>query len=111
MVSVSLELHRWLASSRQHSASWISVDRASKHAEALDLLAALCERDEAECLAAIHCDDESLDAFAEFTRRSYGTNSNEWERLFSADIYDKRLAWLEANEARVRAIVGSRLDA
>jgi hypothetical protein len=45
--------------------------------------------------------------FGEFTSRSYSAPSNDWEPLFyDRDVYDKRLAWLAANEARVRKAIG-----
>jgi hypothetical protein len=51
-----------------------------------------------------------METFVEYTRRSYLNRANEWEELFWGDIYERRLVWLEANESRVRAIIG-RVDA
>jgi Domain of unknown function (DUF4375) len=83
---------------------------ADEQAQALSKLRALCEQDEQECLASLQREDGSMDTFADFTRRSYVSQENEWEQLFWGDIYDKRLAWLNANEHRIRAMVG-RIDA
>jgi hypothetical protein len=83
---------------------------AHDQARALDTLRALCERDEPECLAAIEREDGSMDTFAEFTRRSYGNSENDWESLFWGDIYEKRTEWLNANEGRIRSLIG-RIDA
>jgi len=45
--------------------------------------------------------------FAKFTSRSYSAPSNDWEPLFYGEgVYEKRLAWLAANEARLRKAVG-----
>jgi hypothetical protein len=45
--------------------------------------------------------------FGEFTSRSYSAPSNDWEELFWGDsLYEQRLAWLAANEARVRKVLG-----
>lgn len=45
--------------------------------------------------------------FGEFTSRSYSAPSDDWEELFWGDgLYKKRLAWLAANEARVRKALG-----
>ena len=87
-----------------------SLIGATKQAEALNILRELCELDQAECLSAQEKEDGSMDAFAEYTRRSYLSKENDWEELFWGDIYERRLAWLESNESRIRAIVG-RLDA
>jgi len=44
---------------------------------------------------------------AQFTSRSYLAQSNDWEQLFyGEEVYEKRLAWLAANEARVRKAMG-----
>ena len=51
-----------------------------------------------------------MDTFAEYTSQSYANRGNNWEKLFWDGIYETRLAWLEANEHRIRAIIG-RLDA
>ena len=83
---------------------------ATEQAGALNTLRALCERDEPNCLAALEREDGSMDTFAEYTSQSYANPNNDWERLFWEGIYEKRLAWLEANESRIRAIIG-RLDA
>ena len=85
---------------------------ASAQAAAIDELYTLCERDDAECRAAILADESSLENFAEFTGRNDVANDPVWERLFWAEsgISKKRFEWLEKNEARVRKAVG-RLDA
>lgn len=45
--------------------------------------------------------------FGKFTSRSYSAPSNDWEPLFyDESVYEKRLAWLAANEARVRKALG-----
>lgn len=82
---------------------------ATDQAAALTRLEALCERDEAECRSAILSSAGSKNAFSNFTRRSYGANGEDWERLFwpSSDAGRKRLEWLEANEERVRDAVGA----
>jgi hypothetical protein len=87
---------------------------AGRQASALDDLHALCIRDEQECLrarnhAANISDDEASRCFVEFTRRSYGKNRGyDWEELFFSDsgLYERRLEWLAANEARVRKALG-----
>ncbi len=86
---------------------------ALEQSAALDKLYALCERDERECEEAIlqesNRDDES--EFGDFTSRSYGRldGETEWEALFFDDsgVYEKRLAWLVANEGRIRNLVGA----
>jgi hypothetical protein len=83
---------------------------AVEQARALDTMRALCEQDEQECLGALQREDGSMDMFAEFTRRSYGNVDNDWESLFWGDIYEKRQAWLAANEGRIRSLI-ERLDA
>lgn len=83
---------------------------ATEQARALDTLRSLCEQDEPECLSAIEREDGSMETFAEFTRRSYGNSDNDWEALFWGDIYEKRAAWLNANEGRIRSLIG-RIDA
>ena len=83
---------------------------ATEQARALDTLRILCEQDEPECLAAMQREDGSMDTFAEFTRRSYGKSDNDWESLFWGDIYETRAAWLNANEGRLRSLIG-RIDA
>lgn len=83
---------------------------AKEQAEALDTLRALCEGDEKECHEAQDREDGSMDAFGEYTKRSYAKPGNDWQALFWGDIYERRLAWLEANESRVRKLTG-RLDA
>jgi hypothetical protein len=87
-----------------------SLIGATEQANALNALRQLCEQDEPACLASIQREDGSMDAFAEYTKRSYLSDENDWESLFWGDSYAKRLAWLEANESRIRTIVG-RLDA
>ncbi|HXW28927.1 MAG TPA: hypothetical protein VEK55_06140 [Xanthobacteraceae bacterium] len=45
--------------------------------------------------------------FGEFTSRSYSAPPNDWEPLFyGKEVYEKRLAWLAANEARVCKAMG-----
>jgi hypothetical protein len=87
-----------------------SLIGAKEQADALNILRELCERDEQACLAARRREDGSMETFVEYTRRSYLNRANEWEELFWGDIYERRLVWLEANESRVRAIIG-RVDA
>jgi hypothetical protein len=88
---------------------------APEQSAALTTLWALCERDERECAeiqkrAEAEFDEErhgSPPFFAEFTARSYSAPPNDWEPLFhDRDVYDRRLAWLAANEARVRKALG-----
>ncbi len=88
---------------------------APEQSAALTTLWTLCERDEHECSetqkrAEAEFDEErhgSPPFFAEFTARSYSAPPNDWEPLFhDRDVYDKRLAWLAANEARVRKAIG-----
>jgi hypothetical protein len=88
---------------------------APEQSAALDTLWALCERDERECgdmheRANAAFQEEGPDAWSEifgkFTSRSYLAPSNDWEPLFYEGIYEKRLAWLAANEARVRKAIG-----
>jgi hypothetical protein len=77
---------------------------------ALDNLHALCERDESECRAAHKQLEAGVWLFGEFTSRSYLDTSNDWEDLFWDDaMYEKRLAWLAANEARVREVLATAL--
>jgi hypothetical protein len=77
---------------------------APEQSAALDELWTLCERDERECREAL---EQPAWLFAEFTSRSYSAPSHGWEDLFcDRDIYEKRLAWFAANEARVRKILG-----
>jgi uncharacterized protein DUF4375 len=78
---------------------------ANEQANALNILRELCERDEADCISAQAREDGSMSTFAEYTRKSYGNRGNDWEALFWGDIYEKRLAWLEANESRIRTII------
>jgi len=87
-----------------------SLIGATEQANALNTLRHLCEQDEPACLAAIQREDGSMDTFAEYTKRSYLSDEKDWESLFWGDIYAKRLAWLEANESRIRTILG-RFDA
>jgi hypothetical protein len=93
-----------------------SLIGAREQSAALETLRALCERDEHECEEtierSIRDDDGTTDGplyFAEFTARSYGAKGNDWEDLFYDDggAYEKRLAWLAANEARVRRALGT----
>ena len=87
---------------------------ATEQSAALATLRALCERDERECGETIERsvreDDGSTNAppyFAEFTARSYSAPPNDWEPLFYGEaVYQKRLDWLVANEARVRRALG-----
>ena len=77
---------------------------APEQSAALDNLYGLCERDESECRKMLK---QPTWLFAEFTSRSYAAPSNGWEHLFWDDaLYEKRLAWLAANETRVRAAMG-----
>jgi hypothetical protein len=83
---------------------------------ALSKLWKLCERDERECRRTLRRADAVLakrgeDAwsaiFAKYTARSYAAPASDWETLFWGDaIYKKRLAWLAANEGRVRKAMG-----
>lgn len=84
---------------------------APEQSAALDTLWTLCERDERECgemhkraMAEWRKTPDGWSAvFGEFTSRSYCAPATDWEELFwGDDIYKKRLAWLAANEARVR---------
>lgn len=86
---------------------------APEQSAALDILYSLCERDEKECAETIEKSmKDRLDRwgsyFSEFTSRSGGlADGDRWEELFWGDaLYEKRLAWLAANEARVRAALG-----
>lgn len=83
---------------------------ATEQAEAIKTLRALCARDESKCIAAQENEDGSMDTFAEFTAPGYVDPKADWEELFWQGIYEKRLVWLEENEARIRTIIG-RLDA
>ena len=87
-----------------------SLIGAADQAAALDALEALCERDERECLTSLGRENGSMETFATFTQRSYLSREDAWEELFWGDIHDRRLAWLEANEPRIRALIGQ-LDA
>jgi hypothetical protein len=87
---------------------------APEQSAALTELGTLCERDERECgetheraQAAYAKDPDSWSPFfAKFTSRSYSAPSHDWEELFWSDeLYDKRLTWLAANEARVREAI------
>jgi hypothetical protein len=90
---------------------------APEQSAALDTLWALCERDERECGETIEQSEAEYDEerygsppfFAEFTSRSYSAPRNDWEPLFYGDsgVYEKRLAWLAANEGRVRKALGA----
>jgi hypothetical protein len=88
---------------------------APEQSAALTTLWTLCERDERECAEMQKRSEAEFDEerhgsppfFAEFTSRSYSAPPNDWEPLFcDEDVYEKRLAWLAANEARVRKAVG-----
>lgn len=85
---------------------------APEQSAALDILYGLCERDEKECAETTEQSmKDRLDRwgsyFSGFTSRSYLAAGNDWEKLFWDDaLYEKRLAWLAANEARVRAAMG-----
>jgi hypothetical protein len=89
---------------------------APEQSAALDTLWTLCERDEHECgemhkRAMAEWKKNGPDAwssiFGEFTSRSYSAPSNDWEDLFWGDgLYEKRLAWLAANEDRVLRALG-----
>ena len=83
---------------------------AVDQARALDAMRTLCEQDEQACIAAMEREDGSMDTFAEFTRRSYSSNDNNWECLFWGEIYEIRQTWLNANEGHIRSLLG-RLDA
>jgi hypothetical protein len=86
---------------------------APEQSDALDKLYALCERDERECaemrrksVADHDVSDDSYPSFAAFTSRSYSAPASDWEGLFwDKALYEKRLAWLAANEARVRKAI------
>jgi hypothetical protein len=89
---------------------------APEQSAALTTLWTLCERDERECgemhnRAIEEWEKKGPDAwsaiFGKFTSRSYSAPSNDWEPLFYDEgVYVKRLAWLTANEARVRKVLG-----
>lgn len=80
---------------------------APEQSAALEILHALCERDESECRAAQKQMEAGVWLFGEFTSRSYLDSSNDWEELFWNDaMYEKRSTWLAANEARVRKALG-----
>ena len=89
---------------------------ATEQGAALDKLQALCERDEKECVemhkranAAFRKsgNDGWSPIFGEFTSRSYAAPHNDWEELLDGEApYQRRLAWLAANESRVRAAYG-----
>ncbi|SER25007.1 protein of unknown function [Solimonas aquatica] len=79
---------------------------ANEQADTLETLRSLCEQDESECLAAIERNDGSMNTFAEFTRRSYRNTYSDWQSLFWGDIYERRTAWLNENEERLRSLIG-----
>lgn len=89
---------------------------APEQSAALTTLWMLCERDERECgemhnRAMAEWKKSGPDAwssvFGKFTSRSYSAPSTDWEELFwDGGLYEKRLAWLAANEARVREALG-----
>jgi hypothetical protein len=89
---------------------------APEQSAALDTLRTLCERDEHECgemhkRAMAEWKKNGPDAwssiFGEFTSRSYSAPSNDWEDLFwDKGLYEKRLAWLTANEDRILKALG-----
>ena len=82
---------------------------APEQSAALDILYRLCERDEKECAETIEKSmKDRLDRwgsyFSGFTSRSGWAAGDDWEELFWGDaLYEKRLAWLAANETRLRA--------
>lgn len=77
---------------------------APEQSAALTELWALCERDERECREALDQLEKGKWLFAEFTSRSYSAPSHGWEDLFWDDaLFEKKFAWLSANEARVCA--------
>ena len=77
---------------------------APEQSAALTELWTLCERDERECREAL---EQPEWLFAEFTSRSCSAPGNDWETLFwDKALYEKRAAWLAANEARVRKAMG-----
>jgi hypothetical protein len=86
-----------------------------EQSEALEQLLILCERDEHQCEETLEKSEredtgltEDIPYFAEFTKRSYSSPVKEWEKCFWSEsgIYQKRLAWLAVNEARVRKAIG-----
>jgi hypothetical protein len=88
-----------------------SLISGREQSEALGQLRILCERDERECSEALQRSEqedtgltEDIPYFAEFTKRSYASRVNDWEKLFwsKSGIYQRRLVWLDVNEARVR---------
>jgi hypothetical protein len=89
---------------------------APEQSAALETLRTLCERDERECEALLERSEAEFDEdrygsppfFAEFTSRSYSAPASDWEPLFYSErgVYEKRLVWLAANEARVRRAMG-----
>jgi hypothetical protein len=87
---------------------------APEQSAALETLRTLCARDERECGELLQQSEKEYDGspegppyFAEFTARSYSAPRNDWEPLFYGDeIYQKRLAWLAENEARIRKAIG-----
>jgi hypothetical protein len=84
---------------------------APEQSAALDILHALCERDEGECAETIRKSIKDNDLtnsyFAAFTSRSYSAPSSDWEDLFwDKAMYEKRWAWLAANETRVCKAMG-----
>jgi hypothetical protein len=77
---------------------------ASEQSAALTELWTLCERDEGECREMM---EQPTWLFGEFTSRGYSAPAASWERLFWDNaLYEKRSAWLAANEARLRAAMG-----
>jgi len=77
---------------------------APEQSAALTELWTLCERDERECR---EMQEQRTWLFGEFTSRSYSAPPNDWEPLFyGKEVYEKRLAWLAANEARVCKAMG-----
>jgi hypothetical protein len=77
---------------------------APEQSAALAELRTLCERDKHECREALQ---QPVWLFAELTARSYSAPPNAWEHLFcDTSIYEKRLAWLAANEGRLRKALG-----
>jgi len=65
---------------------------------------AVAERDAAETEEEMQA---SVQFFAEYMKLTEAETGTDWERLFyGTDIYEKRLTWLEANGARILAMIG-----
>jgi hypothetical protein len=84
---------------------------APEQCAALNELRALCQRDERECQAAMTraADEDDFSHFGTFVDRGYGKRDIKWQEAFFSDsgVYEKRLAWLGANEGLIRKIVGA----